>query len=357
MKKNNANSAETRSAEDRALDRFAEMMIEKIKTIQSDWKKPWITEGVQGWPVNLSGREYNGMNAFMLMMCCEEMNYKAPVFMTFDRVIGLNFKGGYRTNSTQLLDDEGKPLPHVGVKKGEKSFPVFITTFTVVDPETKEKIAYDDYKQLSQQDREKYNVYPKLNVYNVFNIDQTNIEEARPDLYKKVTAQYTQKPMEVITDDFAISAVDDMISESKWYCPIRPTYGDNAYYSISKDEIVVPEKKQFVDAESFYANLFHEMTHSTGAESRLNRLPAAGFGSAAYAREELVAELSAAMIATRFGITKHIKDDSAAYLKNWLQSLKESPEYIKTVLLDVKKASAMIIGRLEEIEDNIKIAV
>lgn len=53
------------SAEDRALDRFAELMIEKINNLQSDWKKPWFTEGTMKWPKNLSGRDYNGMNALM----------------------------------------------------------------------------------------------------------------------------------------------------------------------------------------------------------------------------------------------------------------------------------------------------
>lgn len=56
-----------RSSEDRALDKFAEMMIEKINTLQNDWKKPWFTEGSLTWPKNLSGREYNGMNAVMLL--------------------------------------------------------------------------------------------------------------------------------------------------------------------------------------------------------------------------------------------------------------------------------------------------
>lgn len=74
-----------RSSEDRALDKFAEMMIEKINTLQNDWKKPWFTEGSLTWPKNLSGREYNGMNALMLIMHCEKQGYKLPVFCTFDR--------------------------------------------------------------------------------------------------------------------------------------------------------------------------------------------------------------------------------------------------------------------------------
>lgn len=162
-----------RSAEDRALDRFADLMIEKIKGISEDWKKPWFTEGAVSWPKNLDGRDYNGMNALMLMMHCENEGFKVPVFMTFDRVKGLNYQGGRKTGGTQAVDRDGNPLPEVSVNKGAKSFPVFLTTFTVVDPDTHEKIKYDDYKQLSDDEKSHYKVFPKLNVFNVFNIKHT----------------------------------------------------------------------------------------------------------------------------------------------------------------------------------------
>ena len=78
MRKDNKYNHAGSSAEDRALEKFAEMMIEKISTLQSDWKKPWFTEGALTWPKNLSGREYNGMNAMMLMMHCEKEGFKLP---------------------------------------------------------------------------------------------------------------------------------------------------------------------------------------------------------------------------------------------------------------------------------------
>ena len=111
----------------------------------------------------------------------------------------------------------------------------------------------------------------------------------------------------------------------------------------------MPEKRQFKDGESFYSNLFHEMGHSTGAEGQLDRIKPATFGSAEYAREELVAELTAALTAQRYGMTKHLKGDSAAYLKSWLDSLKESPQFIKTTLLDVKKATSMLTQHIDKI--------
>ena len=326
------------TAEQKALDLFSEMMISKIESLRSKdgWKKPWFTEGALQWPKNLNGREYNGMNAFLLLLHCEKEGYKIPRFCTFDRIQQFN-KPGSR-------DKDAKP--RVSVLKGEHSFPVMLTTFTVVDKETKERIKWEDYKLLSQEQREKYNVYPKLQTYHVFNVAQTNLKEVRPELWEKLEQEYS---MPKVDRSEAFEPVDRMITDNRWICPIKPMYGDSAYYSISKNEIVVPEKGQFKDGESFYSNLFHEMGHSTGAENQLDRLKPTTFGSAEYAREELVAELTAALTAQRYGMSKHLKDDTAAYLKAWLDSLKESPQYIKTVLLDVKKASSMLTQRIDQI--------
>ena len=314
------------------------MMITKIESLRSKdgWKKPWFTEGALQWPKNLNGREYNGMNAFLLLLHCEKEGYRIPRFCTFDRI--------QQFNRTGSKDKEAKP--RVSVLKGEHSFPVMLTTFTVVDKETKERIKWEDYKLLSQEQREKYNVYPKLQTYHVFNVAQTNLKEVRPELWEKLEQEYS---MPKVDRSGAFEPVDRMIADNRWICPIKLMYGDSAYYSISKNEIVVPEKGQFKDGESFYSNLYHEMGHSTGAENQLDRLKPTTFGSAEYAREELVAELTAALTAQRYGMSKHLKDDTAAYLKAWLDSLKESPQFIKTVLLDVKKASSMLTQRIDQI--------
>ena len=92
------------------------------------------------------------------------------------------------------------------------------------------------------------------------------------------------------------------------------------------------------------------MTHSTGAENQLNRLKPSSFGSKEYAREELVAEMSAALVSQRYGMSKVIKEDSLPYLKSWLDSLKEEPSFIKTVLQDVKKASGMINQHIDKVQ-------
>lgn len=315
-------------------------MIERIQSLsgKDGWKKPWFTEGTLQWPKNLNGREYNGMNAFMLLLHCEKEGYKIPRFCTFDRIQLFN-KAGKK-------DEEQKP--RVSVLKGEHSFPVMLTTFTVVNKETKEHIKWEDYKLLSQEEREKYKVYPKLQTYHVFNVAQTNLKEVRPEFWEKLEQEYSMPKVEK-DEQFAFEPVDRMIADNRWICPIKPMFGDSAYFSISKNEIVMPEKRQFKDGESFYSNLFHEMGHSTGAEGQLDRIKPATFGSAEYAREELVAELTAALTAQRYGMTKHLKGDSAAYLKSWLDSLKESPQFIKTTLLDVKKATSMLTQHIDKI--------
>lgn len=182
------------------------------------------------------------MNALLLMMHCEKQGYKLPVFCTFDRVAGLNYTKDKQGVRQQIKDNNGQKLPKVSILKGEKSFPVFITTFTVVDKETKEKIKYDDYKQLSEEEKKGYNVYPKLQVYNVFNVAQTNLQEARPDLYKKLADAGKQIRPQSEGEEFSFAPIDQIIKDNGWICPIKPTYGDSAYYSISKNEIVVPEK-------------------------------------------------------------------------------------------------------------------
>ena len=118
------------------------------------------------------------MNVLMLMMHCEDNGYKIPRFCTFDCVQRLN-------------KDKKEDVPRVFVKKGEHSFPIMLTTFSCVNKETKERIKYDDYRQMSEEQRKEYSVFPKLQVFRVFNVDQTNLEEARPEMYAKMKSECT----------------------------------------------------------------------------------------------------------------------------------------------------------------------
>lgn len=350
MEKNNKQQTKDfRCAEDKALEVFANLLIEKIQSMKSDWKKPWFSPQVTQMPKNLNGRQYNGMNSVILMLMQEKNSWETSRYATFDRITGLNYQNG-KDGRKPVADKDGNLLPRVCVNKGEKSTPVMLTTFTCIDKDSKEKIRYDDYRNLTEEERARYNVYPKLQVYNVFNISQTNLKEARPEMYQAFLDEADGKKLSSSAGMVDFAPIDIMIAKDLWVCPIKPQSGDNAYYSITKDEIVIPEKAQFIDGESFYSNLFHEMSHSTGSDQRLNRLKVGeGFGSASYSREELVAEITAALVSTQYGMEKHVKEDSAAYIKSWLEQLHESPDFIKSTLMDVKRSAQFISQRIDAV--------
>ena len=354
MRKNYTPNPDGLSAEDRALNVFADIMIDKIKNLQQDWKQPWISPGAAQLPRNLNGRNYNGMNSIILMFMQEKNNWQTSRYATFDRITDMNYakdKDGKRQHL--LTDKDGNKLPFVRINKGEKSTPVMITTFTCVHKQTNERIKYDDYKQLDAKERNEFSVFPKQHVYNVFNVDQTNLNEARPELYETYRKE-AQGTLELSDKGMAsLPEIDAMIAKDLYVCPIKPTAGNDAYYSVARDEIIIPEKAQFIDGESFYSNLLHEMSHASGSPDRLNRIKPTQ-DRASYSREELVAELTAALVSSRYGMAKHVKSDSAAYLKSWLGSLNEDPEFIKTTLNDVKRSASFITQRMEAVGERLR---
>ena len=104
----------------------------------------------------------------LLLLHCENEGYKIPRFCTFDRVQRMN-------KLSEKQAKEGVELPRVSVNKGEKSFPVMLTTFTCIHKETKEKIKYDDFKKLSDEEKKMYNIYPKMQVFRVFNVARASV--------------------------------------------------------------------------------------------------------------------------------------------------------------------------------------
>lgn len=321
---------------EKALEVFADLMIKKIESVSKDWTKPWFSKTANVAPRNLDGRYYNGSNTMMLMLCTEMRGYELPIFGTFDRFQKLN---------------EDKSKPRVIIAKGSKSFPVFRMVFNVFDPKNNTRITFDEYQTLADAEKSKYNVYPSMRVYHVFNIAQTNIAEVRPELYAKLKNECGVGEEKEQGENKSHEAIDAMIDNNLFYCPINQVCGDRAYYKPSQDYIVIPKREQFFDGESFASNTLHECAHATGAAGRLNRLEKAVFGSDSYAIEELTAEMTAAVVCAKYGLTKHVSDDSAAYLKSWLKSLKKDTSYIKTILENVRKASKMIEERIEAVAE------
>ena len=146
------------------------------------------------------------------------------------------------------------------------------------------------------------------------------------------------------------AALDRMIETQGWLCPIQADKRvDGAFYSPAKDIVVLPMKEQFNIGNTpeevyrggmeFYSTMLHEMSHSTMTPERLNREMGGRFGDPKYAKEELVAELTAAMISHSMGFDSKVTDNSAAYLDSWIGVLKQEPKFIVSVMADVNKAS------------------
>ena len=190
----------------------------------------------------------------------------------------------------------------------------------MVHKETKKTIKYEEYRKLPATEQENYKVIPQMKYYNVFNIDQTDFAEKQPERYERM--KKGEQP-EDYSDGMIYEALDELVYLQNWYCPIKVQYSDSAYYSPSSDHIICPQREQFPQGAEYYGTLLHEMAHSTGSPQRLNRTFGSFFGDALYAREELVAELTAALCGAFFGYAAAPQENNAAYLKHWLTKLKE----------------------------------
>lgn len=130
--------------------------------------------------------------------------------------------------------------------------------------------------------------------------------------------------------------------------PNRPTVdyvsGDSAHYSPMMDRITMPERGQFKTAEGLYCVLFHELSHSTGHESRLHREGMGNMARHEYSREELVAEFAALFLCGECGIAPAVKDNSASYLKTWRDRIADAPEIMDGVINDAQRAADYVMG-------------
>jgi antirestriction protein ArdC len=183
---------------------------------------------------------------------------------------------------------------------------------------------------------------PILRYYQVFNLEQCEGIEAPP------SPEFEPKAHERIAGCEAIVAG----------MPQRPTLQRDprqAYYAPTLDFVAIPDLSQFESAESYYATLFHELVHSTGHASRLNRttLPTtlAPFGSPDYSKEELVAEFGAAFLCGHAGIFPHVAENSAAYIDGWLRVLKQDKRLLPVAAAQAQRAADFILGLRSEGEE------
>lgn len=324
---------------DAALQRFAEMLIKRMEEMQKDWHQGWIGGGSMfGLPQNISGRTYEGSNAFLLFLHTAGNGYKAPVYMTF---------GQLHKEGAQVL-------------KGEKAVPVFKWGFSIKDKDGK-KVTEEEFHNMTDDEKKECNRHPFLRIYPEFNIDQTNMSEVNKEKYDAVVSQFRKTDVPTITDGMYVNkAIDRMMEKQEWVCKIQYDKEEKgAYYNPAKDIVVLPTKAQFrihpddpeecfKDGQEYYGTALHEMAHSTGHPSRLDRLKPAAFGSPEYAKEELVAELTSAMVGNTLGFDRRISDNNVAYLQNWTSALRKEPKFIVSVMADVNKASRIIIENIDK---------
>lgn len=327
---------------DNALQKFSDMLIARMEQMkESKWKKGW-TDGCTaqfGLPQNLVGRPYTGSNAFLCQIHTTMEHYRMPVYLTIKQI-----------------RDAGAMI-----KKGEHSIPIFKWDLRIKDKDGK-KLSESDYRNMTKEEQAECTVRPYLKVYNEWNIDQTNLEEVNKEKYDTILKRFKSEPIKDEVGMYKNEAFDNLLKEQSWVCPIEyEKFNESAFYSPKRDQIVVPSKKQFnisntpedvfKDGMEFYGTTIHEMAHSTGHESRLGRdgiVKIDQFGSDQYAKEELVAELTSALIGNAMGFDSRIRENNIAYLQNWIGSLKKDPKFLKSVMSDVNKSSKMVLEHIDE---------
>ena len=272
---------------------ITERFIEQLKKGTVPWQKPWT--GVQNI---VSKKHYRGINSLIL----GGSDFQSPYWLTFKQAHDL---GG-------------------NIKKGEKATPVIY------------------YKLFEKRDGNGALVLgsngrptriPFIRWSNAFNLDQS--EGIEPPVQTAV--QNSMQPIEKAAR---------IVQEAK-ICPIYHT-GFAAVYSPTEDVIRLPAQKTFRSPEAYYQTLFHEMTHSTGHASRLDRegvtLPIK-FGSERYSKEELIAELGASFLSNEAGILNQVQfDNSAAYLGSWIEKFQNDPKMIFTASSQAQKSTDLILG-------------
>lgn len=277
-----------------------DFVMEQLEKGEIVWRKGWNSKGL---PRNIiTGLPYRGWNVFFLNFVTLRKEYPTPYFLTFRQA---QLKGGH-------------------IRKGEKGVP--IVYWAKIEDKKKSNEANAAEEEI------KIRLVPRQ--YIVFNIAQTEgiefPEAAQP---------------ETVIDSLA--ACDAIVQDMPNVPPIQYK-GDEAWYSPKRDLVNIPEKHLFNSSEELYSTLFHELAHSTGHSSRLNRkelVETDGFGNERYSKEELTAEMTAAFLCAISGIEQQTLTNSAAYIQGWLQSLQNDKTLVVKAAAQAQKAADYILNR------------
>jgi len=265
-------------------------IIEKLENGTVPWQQSWSNAS---FPRNITGREYRGINVFLLGM----QGYRSPYWLTWKQA--------------NAIGD--------GIKEDQRK------QYTIVI-----------FWNMVKDKRDKDKVIPLLRYYRVWNYEQTvGVPEPVGGAFPNVAS--ILKPDE--RHNAAQSIVDGFTD-----APTIQEAGDAAWYRPASDLVNVPPRGSFTNLDAFYSTLFHELGHSTGAKKRLNRPMGTTFGSHAYGREELVAEMVAAFLNAESGIEATM-DNSAAYLRSWVKTISEDTRAVVVAAGQAQKATDYILGR------------
>lgn len=274
------------------------------------WRKPW--SAAAGVPLSMSSRKpYRGINPFLLVCTALAEGYTSQWWGTYDQITE---KGGQ-------------------VRKGQKSTMIVFWKRAV-------RTVHDE---TTGTDVDK--PWAMLRYFYVFNADQADGLPER--YYAKADEVTTNEALDALTADYEASLASI-------------AYGGNrAFYSPGQDHVQVPKIGDHDGPEEFYSTKFHELTHSTGHSTRLNRegiVEGHRFGDVLYSKEELIAEMGAAMLAGIAGIEQVTLPNSTAYLAHWIGALKGDSKLLVSAAAAAQKAADLILGTAFEAEGDNDVA-
>jgi antirestriction protein ArdC len=284
----------------------AEKLIEQLKAGTAPWQKPWNSGNVPAFelPYNaITGNRYKGINTFSLLL----NGYEDPRWMTFNQASANEWK----------------------VKKGEKASLIqFVKTIDLVAKrdESGKPVLNEEGKPVKvsiKLDR------PIITTAWVFNAAQVN---GIPALQKQEIGTLGWDPVERAEKLIASSGAN-----------VTHVAGDRAFYSPFRDKITMPLKAQFDAPDKYYATLLHELGHWTGHKERLDRSIMNKFGTEAYAREELRAEIASLLIGQELRIG-HDPGQHIAYVDSWIKVLQDTPFEIHSAAADAEKIFNYLTG-------------